>query len=86
MIQGEYYLHQNGSLIYKPHAGVDCSSSFVKRVWDARYIGRTPGEFVEWLKEAFLAGAKKQDVMRVANHNQLSNYVPDWESLVFSEN
>lgn len=86
MIQGEYYLHENGSLIYKPHGGVDFTSPFVKRVWDARHIGQTPKDFVEWLKEAFLAGAKKEDVMRVANHNQLSNYVSNWESLVFNEN
>jgi hypothetical protein len=85
MIQGEYYLHENGSLIYKPHGGVQLNSSFVKRVWDARIIGRTPHEFVEWLKEAFNAGAKRSEVERCANHNSLSQYVSDWEQKVFEK-
>ncbi|HDI3147856.1 TPA: hypothetical protein PMB01_001679 [Vibrio cholerae] len=85
MIQGEYYLHENGSLIYKPHGGVQENSHFVKRIWDARYIGRTPQEFVEWLKEAFRAGARRSEVERCANSNNLSQYVCDWEKQVFNQ-
>ena len=84
MIDGEYYLHENGSLIYKPHGGVDYSSTFVKRVWAANLIGRTPHDFVEWLKEAFDAGANREDVERFANHNSLHKYVSDWKEVVFS--
>ncbi|WP_441258046.1 hypothetical protein ACS18Q_17000 [Vibrio sp. Vf1514] len=85
MVQGEYYLHENGSLIYKPHGGVQANSSFVKRVWDATLIGRTPHEFVGWLKEAFNAGAKRTEIERCANANNLSQYVSDWEKKVFNE-
>ncbi|MCO7020932.1 hypothetical protein [Vibrio paracholerae] len=85
MVQGEYYLHENGSLIYKPHGGVEANSTFVKRVWDATLIGRTPQEFVGWLKEAFNAGAKRTEIERCANANNLSQYVSDWEKKVFNE-
>ncbi|TGZ35344.1 hypothetical protein EQ875_01625 [Photobacterium damselae subsp. damselae] len=83
MLEGEYYLHENGSLIYKPHGDVDATSSFVKRVWDVRYIGRTPQEFVEWLTEAYKAGANKEDIERVANANNLHDYVDHWDKKVF---
>lgn len=83
--EAEYYLHENGSLIFKPHGGVQCNSSFVKRVWNANFIGRTPDEFVSWLKEAFEAGAKKEEVERCANYNKLDNYVSDWRVKVFGE-
>ncbi|GLT13865.1 hypothetical protein [Vibrio algivorus] len=86
MDYGEYYLHENGSLIYKPSGGIDCTSTFVKRVWSVSEFKQTPHTFVEWLKEAHIAGANKEDVIRVANHNHLSNYVSNWESLVFKDN
>lgn len=86
MIQGECYLHENGSLIYKPHGGVEANSPFVKRVWVAAYIGRTPQEFVDWLKEALNAGAKRSEVERCANSNDLSKYIADWEKQVFGGN
>ena len=86
MIEGEYYLHENGSLIYKPHGGVDCTSALVKRVWAANIIGRTPNDFVEWLKEAFESGAKREDVERIANHNNLQRYVDNWIDIVFIKN
>ena len=86
MIEGEYYLHENGSLIYKPHGGVDHTSAFVKRVWTANLIGRTPHDFTEWLKEAFNAGAKQDEIERVANHNNLHKYVSNWKDIVFNIN
>lgn len=86
MDYGEYYLHENGSLIYKPCGGIDCTSTFVKRVWSVNEFKQTPHTFIEWLKEAHKAGAHKEDVLRVANHNQLHNYEPNWEDLVFSIN
>lgn len=85
MVQGEYYLHENGSLIYKPHGGVDQSSSFVKRVWNAASIGKTPDVYVAWLKEAFNLGAKRSEIERCANANHLYKYVPGWERTVFKK-
>lgn len=83
MVQGEYYLHENGSLIYKPHGGVDQSSTFVKRVWDARSIGTSQYVFVSFLKEAYKAGANKEDIQRMADKNSLSLYAPGWEEKVY---
>lgn len=85
MIQDEYYLHENGSLIYKPHGDVDATSTFVKRVWDARYISRTPQKFVKWLSETHKAGANKEDIERIANANNLDNYVDYWDEKVFGK-
>lgn len=76
---GEYYLHENGSLIYKPHGGVDQSSTLVRRVWSADLIGQTPDTFIEFLAQAWAAGAFKTEIYRIANHNQLSTYRPHWE-------
>ena len=33
---GQYYLHKNGSMIYKPMGDVDVESTFVKMVWKAK--------------------------------------------------
>ena len=80
---GEYYLHENGHLIYKPHGGVDVTSSFVRAVWFVENIGRSPKAFVAFLKEAHRKGAKRDEVFRLANHNNLVHFVPDWEAQVF---
>lgn len=82
---GEYYLHENGSLIYKPHGGVDQLSTFVRRVWSADLIGQTPDTFIEFLAQAWAAGALKTEIYRIANHNQLSAYRPHWEHEVFGD-
>lgn len=86
MDYGEYYLHENGSLIYKPCGGVDLTSTFVKRLWSVNDFNKTPQDFTQWLKEAHAAGANKEEILRVANHNDLYRFVPNWEDLVFSIN
>lgn len=80
---GEYYLHENGSLICKPSGGVDGSSSFVKKVWAIRDISVSPNAYVAWLKEAFLLGANRSDIERCANSNKLSQFMPGWEVQIF---
>lgn len=85
MIEGEYYLHENGKLIYKPHGGVQQDSTFVKKVWAANNIGQTPEDFTHWLKECAKLGAKTSEIERLASHNNLSHYVPTWRDKVFGE-
>ncbi|EGR2972979.1 hypothetical protein C4D14_RS01405 [Vibrio parahaemolyticus] len=81
--EAEYYLHENGSLIFKPHGGVQVDSALVKKVWVIQEVCNTPKRFAEWLKETREAGANRKDIIRIANNNKLSNYVPDWEYDVF---
>ncbi len=47
MVQREYYLHENGSLIYKPHGGVEVNSPFVKCIWSVAVISTTPEYFIK---------------------------------------
>lgn len=82
---GEYYLHTNGSLIYKPAGGVELDSPFVVKVWRAESIGATPQDFVEFLAEAVERGANHGRVVELANHNHLDQYVADWRDRVFPE-
>jgi len=79
-IEGEYYLHENGSLIYKPHGGVQRDSNFVKRVWNYEEIAPSPQHLLNFLTEAKKLGALNADIYRIANHNNLSKYIPDWEN------
>lgn len=83
MSQGEYYLHTNGSLIYKPHGGVDPSSDFVKMCWNTDIIGKSPDVFARFLRSAYRAGAKLSEIDRLAEHNNLKFYIPNWEHIVF---
>ena len=80
---GEYYLHENGKLIYKPHGGVDFMSPFVKGLWPTSIIAKTPYTFTTFLFQARQKGAKEEEIHRLANHNKLSDFVPDWEIRVF---
>lgn len=72
MIQGEYYLHENGELIYKPHGGVQRDSDFVVAVWDVDHIVKSPESFCGWLGLAFELGEK----------NKLDEHIPDWKEIV----
>ncbi|MHC6528843.1 hypothetical protein [Vibrio proteolyticus] len=81
--QGEYYLHENGSLIYKPHGGVDPTSAFVKGVWAPSDFGRTPAGLVEWFCEVYALGANRKDIERFANSNSLESHYPGWSREVF---
>lgn len=81
--QGEYYLHENGKLIYKPGGDVDVMSSFVKGLWPVAVIGKSPHAFATFLYQARQKGAKEEEIHRLANHNKLSDFVPDWEIRVF---
>lgn len=82
MIQGEYYLHENGELIYKPHGGVERDSDFVIRVWSVPEITSSPRSFCHWLRKAFLLGAKKSRVIELGEKNKLDKYIPDWKEIV----
>lgn len=83
MMLGEYYLHENGSLIYKPHGSVDATSTFVKRVWPVSSFCESPQSFTQWLEDARQLGANKEDIERVANANSLDEFIPDWRDKVF---
>lgn len=80
---GEYYLHENGKLIYKPHGGVDFMSPFVKGLWPVSIISQSPFTFATFLYQARQKGALREEINRLAEHNKLSDFVPDWEHRVF---
>jgi len=80
---GQYYLHENGSLIYKPHGGVQADSAFVRKVWPVSQISATPHDFVSFLCVARGLGANEGDIYRLANHNMISDFISDWERKVF---
>jgi hypothetical protein len=82
LVEGQYYLHENGSLIYKPGGGVDSSSSFVRKMWYVSEISQSPKLFFSFLRDAYSSGAKKEEIIRLAEHNQLDKYIPNWDELI----
>ena len=90
---GAYYLHKNGSLIWKNAIVFNNNpgyfdSPFVKAVF---YIpknsptGNKDGDvlwFVNWLIKAFKLGANKQDIIRICKANNLSQ--AEWK-IIFNE-
>lgn len=85
MLEGCYYLHENGSLICKPNGDVDLTSTFVKRCWPCAHIGASPDTFVAFLEQAAKLGANKKDIDRLAEHNNISKYREDWNSKWYTE-
>lgn len=79
---GQFYLHTNGSLIYKPHGGVEYDSPFVKRVWEDDYF-ETPQAFTKFLTEAVRAGANKDEVDRLILNNNLTSWVPGCREKIY---
>lgn len=79
---GQYYLHTNGSLIYKPHGGVEHDSPFVKRVWEINDMN-TPQGYTTFLKEAWANGANRDEIERMINHNVLDQYIPDCREQIY---
>jgi len=76
MIRGEYYLHTNGSLIYKTLGVDDPDSTFIVKIWQCSQIGKTPKDFLNFLYEAFDAGATKEECERLYNLNRLDSFLP----------
>lgn len=79
---GGYYLHENGKLIYKPHGLSDediMNSDLVVNYWPNQHIGGSPQAFLNFLREAKAWGANASEVTRLAEHNKLNEFIPDWQ-------
>lgn len=74
--QSEYYLHENGSVIYKPHGGVESDSPFVKKCWNANFLSDGPIVYLKWLKELKDLGANREDLIRLWNAQHMETWVP----------
>jgi len=75
--ESQYYLHENGDVIYKPHGGVDSSSDFVVRVWNVNVIGKKPEIFADWLFELYSLDANHERIVQLAEHNKLFDFIPE---------
>lgn len=84
LLTSEYYLHTNGSVIHKPHGGVDRNSDFVRKVWTALQIGKTPQCYCNWLVELIELGVSVKRVTELAKAQDLDRYVPNWQAIVFN--
>jgi hypothetical protein len=75
-MQGQYYLHENGSVIYKRLGGVEVEpGGFVRRVWEVQQIAETPEKFMTWLMELLALGADVDRVIELEKHNDLGIFV-----------
>ena len=81
---GEYYLHVNGWLVYKPLGGVDATIPSVVRVWQACVIRQSPETFLDWLAEVSLLGALDSEVWRLFHQHQLEHSVPGSTEFILS--
>lgn len=83
-ITGFYYLHENGKLIYKPHANAEdlMDSSLVIRFWSAPQIGATPDTFLNFLVDAKEQGALQSEIQRLHDFNHLSDFLPEAKALL----
>lgn len=75
--KGEFYLHENGDLIYKPQGGVDAESPFVKKIWFEENVSETPETFFDFLQEAMDAGARHSRVESIAKHSGILEFKPN---------
>lgn len=82
MSNDQYYLHENGDMIYKPHGGVDVTSNFVKRLWESYEFRPSGSHFLNMLKEAHSLGARKDRLYEMAKSVKLEQFVSDWEDRV----
>lgn len=80
--ESQYYLHNNGSIIYKPHGGVDDSSPFVKRVWNANGLAKSPGHYLDWLFECKELGANQEDIDRLWNHQAMDKFLTEPTAII----
>jgi hypothetical protein len=83
--QSEYYLHENGSVIYKPHGGVDSDSCLVKKVWNANFLTQGPHVYLDWLKELHALGANTKDLTRLWTAQDMDKWVPEEQAAVFKQ-
>lgn len=72
----EYYLHTNGSLIYKMLGVNDPDSSFIVKIWNANEVTRSPTAFINFLKEALDLGASKKECLRLYEHSHVDSFIP----------
>lgn len=79
---GEYYLHTNGSLIYKPGGIDDPDSTFIVKIWNVNLIGKSPQTFLDFLMEAKKLGAKNKEIIRLFKHNQLDKFIPNVKEIL----
>lgn len=84
-MRGQYYVHVNGDLIYKPHGGVEHDSPFVVSVWSVDQIGQSPQAFTHFLHEAYQLGAREEYISELAIKNNLGGFIPNWREQVFGE-
>lgn len=83
-LDGEYYLHTNGNLIFKPNGGVDSDSDSVRAKWLLSEITIGPRSFLEWLHEVYTLGAKVKEIRRVAQASGLPELYRNWEDEVIT--
>ena len=71
-----YYLHENGSLIFKPHGGVEVEpGGFVRHVWSYGTVSKSPKNFTAFLVDALNRGAARDRVVKLAEHAELTRFV-----------
>lgn len=80
---GQYYLHENGSLIYKRLGGVEVENGgFVRYVWECEMIGKSPKDFLTFLEEAKKLGANQSEIIRLIEVNKLDEYIENVYSIL----
>ena len=83
ILKGEYYLHENRDVIYKPHGIDDPDSPFVVRIWQVAAIGKTPLDYTLWLLELNFLGVNEKRIRELAALNHLHEFVQNWDYIVF---
>ena len=71
-----YYLHEDGSLIFKPHGEVEVEpGGFVRHVWSFETIAKSPKNFTAFLVDALNRGANRDRVVKLAEKAGLAEFV-----------
>lgn len=78
----QYYLHENGEIIYKPHGGVQKDSTSVKQIWQAKTIGVSPESYLNWLYELIMMDVDLKIVIELALQQPLEQYIPNYKDLL----
>ena len=72
MNRGQYYLHTNSNLIYKPHGGVELDSPFVRKVWPCDTMDRASAWTI--VLEALALGCRLERAKDLAKKWNLTKF------------
>lgn len=92
-LPGAYYLHrETKELIFKADERQlrydqirEGRDTLIERIWLARDVARSPGDFLMFLIEAAKHGASGKDIVELVGRHNLEEFMPNWKEALADE-